>query len=138
MLRIEKGLDIAAQRNIVIQDSETGLWISGYFENCRIAGKIGCAKRHGRELSLLLFRLQGLDAISSETLEELSQSFLTVTQMSLCAGTRIFLPLCCQKQDKKAQWQPPKELKRPSLTITNLLVSILASQSMIQKTVLMP
>ena len=56
LLRIAKGLEVAAKRSVVIQDGETGLWTRDYFSNCRIEGELGRAKRHGRPLSFILIR----------------------------------------------------------------------------------
>jgi len=57
LVRVEKGLKTAQQRGFIIQDSETNLWTKGYFENCRIHGELGRAKRHGRDLCLLIIQI---------------------------------------------------------------------------------
>jgi DNA-binding response OmpR family regulator len=61
LLRVEKGLQTASHRNVVIQDPGTGLWSRSYFENCRIEGEVGRARRFGRPLTLFLSRLEGLE-----------------------------------------------------------------------------
>lgn len=79
VLRIEKGLEVASKRTVVIQDSETGLWTKEYFTNCRIEGELGRAKRHGRPLSFIMIRfspregLATLDDVSDISMSELAK-----------------------------------------------------------------
>ena len=80
LLRIAKGLEIAAKRSVVIQDGVTGLWTKEYFINCRIEGELGRAKRHGRPLSFILVRFGHRDdADERETLHETLMSELAKT-----------------------------------------------------------
>lgn len=54
LLRVEHGLHVCEERSESLRDPETGLWHRNYFEQSQLAGELCRAKRHDRDLSLLI------------------------------------------------------------------------------------